>query len=252
MKNPLITIVIASYNSGKTIRRALQSVADQAFQDWECLIVDGASKDDTIDIVKVFAEKDSRFQYISEPDKGIYDAFNKGWKNARGEWMYYLGSDDSLTVDGLLNLSKECKNTDITTICGDVYVYNFDGRKSIIKGQDGKKGLGIHQGMLMRKNVIETMGGFDMSYKILADYDLMARMINKNYKFKVVESPPIACFTQGGMSSKFSSLMQWAKERYCINKKNKNIKYPFWDCLNILYHKLRSNTYRKIRQITKI
>lgn len=250
MYNPLITIVIASYNSGKTIKRALQSVADQSFQDWECLIVDGASKDDTIDIVKEFAEKDSRFRYISEPDKGIYDAFNKGLKNARGEWMYYLGSDDLLTVDGLTNLSKECNNTDVMTFCGDVYVCNFDGHKSIIKGQDGKKGLGIHQGMLMRKEAVETMGGFDMSYKILADYDLMARLLNNDYKFKVVDCPPIAYFTQGGMSSKFSSLIQWAKERYFINKKNKNIKWPLLDCLDILYHKLRSNTYRKLRQIT--
>lgn len=252
MNSPLISIIIASFNSGRTIRKALQSVKDQTFQDWECLIVDGASKDDTIKIVKEFEAQDSRFRHISEPDNGIYDAFNKGWKNAKGEWIYYLGSDDRLTKEGLTNLSMECHNTDVATLCGDVYVYHFDGRKSLVKGQDGKSGLGIHQGMLMKREIIEKMGGFDMNYKIQADYDLMARMLNEGYIFKVVDCSPIAYFTQGGTSSRFSSILQYAKERYKINKKNNNIHWPLLSCLNTVYIKLRSNIYRKLRQITKL
>ena len=80
----MVSIIIATYNSGKTLRRALDSVLNQSYQDWECIVVDGASKDNTIGIVKEYVKKDSRFRYISEPDHGIYDAFNKGWKMAKG------------------------------------------------------------------------------------------------------------------------------------------------------------------------
>ena len=90
----MVSIIIATYNSEKTLRRALDSVLNQTYQDWECIVVDGASKDNTIEIVKEYVSKDTRFRYVSEPDHGIYDAFNKGWKMAKGEWVMYLGSDD--------------------------------------------------------------------------------------------------------------------------------------------------------------
>lgn len=82
---PLVTVIIATYNASATLQKALNSVLNQSFQDWECIIIDGASKDNTIDIVKQYCKKDIRFRYISEPNNGIYDAFNKGWKMARGE-----------------------------------------------------------------------------------------------------------------------------------------------------------------------
>ena len=81
---PKITIVIATYNSEKTLAVAMESVLNQTFQDWECLVVDGASTDSTVSIVEEFIRVDKRFRLISEPDKGIYDAFNKGWRNAMG------------------------------------------------------------------------------------------------------------------------------------------------------------------------
>lgn len=116
----MISIIIATYNSGKTLRRALDSVLNQSYQDWECIVVDGASKDNTIDIVKEFVNKDSRFRYISEPDHGIYDAFNKGWKMANGEWMMYLGSDDEYTKDGIKALMENSDGADV--VYGDTYI----------------------------------------------------------------------------------------------------------------------------------
>lgn len=103
----MVSIIIATYNSEKTLRRALDSVLNQSYQDWECIVVDGASKDNTIGIVKEYVKKDSRFRYISEPDHGIYDAFNKGWKMAKGEWVMYLGSDDRLTTNGFSEVFKD-------------------------------------------------------------------------------------------------------------------------------------------------
>lgn len=79
-----VSIIIATYNSERTIKRALESVMNQTYQNWECLVIDGNSKDKTIEIVNNFVKFDSRFRYISESDNGIYDAFNKGWQKASG------------------------------------------------------------------------------------------------------------------------------------------------------------------------
>ena len=106
MKNPKVSIIIATFNAAKTLSIAMNSVMKQTFQDWECIIVDGASKDNTVEIVKSYVNRDSRFRYISEPDKGIYDAFNKGWKMAKGEWIYYLGADDEVLPNAFIELFK--------------------------------------------------------------------------------------------------------------------------------------------------
>lgn len=247
---PLISIIIATYNSGNTIRRAMQSVKDQSFLEWECLVIDGASNDNTMNIVKEFSSCDSRFRYISEPDNGIYDAFNKGWKNAKGNWIHYLGSDDFFSKDGLSCLAESANNCkeSIAIISADVYNNLLDGSLVVNKALNGNPGLGNHQGMLMRRSIIEQYNGFDTKYKILADFDLMVRILNDGHELQVVQCPPVAYFTQGGTTSLYSSQYNWFKDRYMINKKFKNIRYPLFNALNILRHKIRSITYRKFRK----
>ena len=91
---PRLSIIIPTFNSAKTLSRCLDSVISQSFTDWEVLMMDGVSNDDTIKIASSY--QDSRIQIYSEPDKGIYDAMNKGIDKAQGEWLYFLGSDDWL------------------------------------------------------------------------------------------------------------------------------------------------------------
>ena len=240
--NVLITIVIASYNSGATIRKALQSVRDQSFQDWECLVVDGASKDDTINIVQKFVDEDPRFRYISEPDKGIYDAFNKGWKNAKGEWVYYLGSDDTLTKDGMSLLAEEI-DEHFAIISGDTNLMRTDGTSRVLPS--GMPELGCHQGMVMQRTVMEEMGGFDMSYKIIADYDLIVRTLNKGWDMKLVHVT-VANFQVGGTSQSLNNFLVYAKERYKINVKFKRLKHPHLSLLNTIVRKYGSVTIRSL------
>ena len=83
--SPKISIIIATFNASNVLSKALDSILNQSFQDWECIVVDGASRDNTVEIIKAYQQKDSRFRYISEPDQGVYDAFNKGWKMAKRE-----------------------------------------------------------------------------------------------------------------------------------------------------------------------
>lgn len=243
MKDPIVTIIIATYNSEKTLRKALQSVDDQTFQDWECLVVDGASKDGTIEIVKEYAEKDTRFRYISEPDNGIYDAFNKGWKNAKGEWIYYLGSDDWLDKDGLFNLLKE-RNTDYAILSGDVNKIRVDGSIGVWRASNSY--MSCHQGMVMQRDVIEKMGGFDEKYHILADNDLWVRILNANYNIKLMPII-VANFNMKGASQRLNNFMIYVKERYKIDQKTKWLKYPLLSTLKAITIKCGSIIFRTIK-----
>ena len=222
IKKPIVSIIIATYNSEKTIRTTLASVLAQSFQGWECLVVDGASSDNTLSIIKEFCRIDERFRYISEKDNGIYDAFNKGWKLARGKWVHYLGSDDTLTIDGMRDVVAELDEA-YTIVTGDVYLLREDGTS---REQQYKGYFGCHQGVIMQRKAIEAFGGFDEQYRILADYDLMVRNYKEGNKVKNVRFF-IAFFYVGGESQKLSS--QWKKmlERYRINKRYEMMKFPF-------------------------
>ena len=200
---PKLSIIIATFNAAKTLSVAMDSVMNQTFQDWECIIVDGASIDCTIDIIKSYVEQDSRFRYISEPDKGIYDAFNKGWKMAKGEWIIYLGSDDELSTNGLMLLSVEFMNTDI--VYGDVKLRYRNGKMKLQKAKDAsildKSTISpcCHQSLAMKKELFSILGGFDLSYKIMADKDLLIKAYKKGYVFKRIAGI-ISYFSLGGIS----------------------------------------------------
>lgn len=210
----MISIIIATYNSSKTLRIALQSVLEQTYQNWECIVVDGASKDDTIAIVHEFEKKDSRFRHVSEPDKGIYDAYNKGWKMAKGEWVYYLGSDDILFADGLEKLIQTCQDADI--VYGDM-CYKRKVKEKYKKSPVTLK-LGdmiSHQSLVMKRELLEKMDGFDESYRICADFDLIQRCILQNVSMQYVDVYVAIFSTEGLTGSKTDNL----KEAYLIKRK---------------------------------
>lgn len=244
--SPLISIIIASFNSGKVIGDALESVLQQSFQDWECIIVDGASKDNTVGIIEEFEKKDSRFRHISEPDKGIYDAFNKGWKMAKGEWIYYLGSDDTLTKESFTSLVKNiCEDFDIIT--GDVWIKKIDGS---LKPNYSLGFGGCHQGKIVRKTIIEKMNGFDEQYRILADLDMMCRMKNESLKVLNVRSF-VAYFVMDGASQSLKGEWNRYLERVNIYRQNHVSNYPEVKCFFIHARNMLSVIYRKVIKLFK-
>ena len=98
---PLISIITAVLNGDKTLERTIQSVIDQDYKNIEYIIIDGGSTDGTLDIIKKY---DHAIDYwMSEPDEGIYDAFNKGIQISSGEWIYFLGADDYFVDQNVLN-----------------------------------------------------------------------------------------------------------------------------------------------------
>ena len=240
--NPKVSIIIATYNSGKTLNAALDSVLNQAYQDWECIVVDGASKDNTIDIVRTYTEKDNRFRYISEPDKGVYDAFNKGWKIACGEWIHYLGSDDKLTPNGIADIMA-ASHEDVELMTGHCYIEKIDGT---IKPCMSQGYSGCHQGKLVRRSVLERFNGFNLSYPILADYDLMVRMEKAKVPIINVDTY-VAYFAMSGMSQKLKWLIERFKERRIIMQEHGlpnvhyvSLKHIVRDFLSINYRMIKS------------
>lgn len=210
-----VSIIIAAYNVESYIRKSLDSVLKQTYQDWECLVIDGASKDATVSIAREYEQKDARFHVYSEPDKGVYDAFNKGWRKAKGEWIYYLGSDDELLPDGIESLMRCSQDVDFV-YGGIVRRYSKGGTKPSLPG-DLEKSMpyslaASHQAMIMRRSVIEKVGGFNLKYKILGDYDLINHAYYVGMKTRRCDSM-IAIFQLGGIST---DSIKSLKERYAI------------------------------------
>lgn len=215
MKNPKVSIIIAAYNAGITIEKALYSIERQSFHDWECLIIDGMSKDDTEKKVKYFVDKDKRFRLFSEPDKGVYDAFNKGWQKAHGEWIYYLGSDDELLQDGIKSLMEHADDVDL--VYGGIKMKYRSGRTKDKEPSFWEKEMPFslpasHQAIIMRRDAIERLGGYDLKYKILADYDLINHAFYVGMKANRC-SDIIAVFSLRGISTDNIASMS---ERYQI------------------------------------
>lgn len=249
MKKIKVSIIIATYNSGKTLRQALNSIRQLNFEEWQCLVIDGLSKDDTIQIIDSYKSADPRFDYISESDKGIYDALNKGINLAKGEWIFVLGSDDELTPDGISYLLAAGNDYDV--VYGNVYLKSLDGKIShyIAKNHSHLKYVMSfsHQSVIMRRSVIKELDGFNLDYKIRADFDLMQRAFLSNYKFKYVNKF-IAYFTLAGLSS--TADKKTHIERYHICKKNKSTKFPFfWYCFQESKFLLRYYILDRINRI---
>lgn len=239
MSKVKISIVIATYNASKTLRRALDSVLSQKFQDWECIVIDGASRDETVSIVEEFEKKDARIRHISEPDNGIYDAFNKGWRLACGVWVYYLGSDDFLTQDSFSNIALLDTLVDEGTyLSGNVVYHSTIGRERILKGS--------HQGVLMKRKMLEKLGGFDEQYRILADKDLLLRANLLGFK-KITIDSTLAHFSSGGASSNIKNIVALNMERYSIDKKNPNLKFPILRSVKYFFVTILASLYVKIK-----
>ncbi len=206
-----ISIIIATYNAGKVLQRCLDSIRPQKAEEIELLIIDGGSKDNTMDIVN--DNKDIVDYVVSEPDRGIYDAWNKALKVAKGNWIQFLGSDD-LLLEGSLPfyldyLSKEpdLENTDI--IFGRCWLVNEEGQRirkmgDPYKWSQFKKFMRVsHGSALHNKHLFEEVGCFSLDFKICADYELLLR---KKLRAKYVDREIIE-MQIGGMSNTIRGLV---------------------------------------------
>jgi glycosyltransferase involved in cell wall biosynthesis len=208
LNRPLVkfSIIIPTYNSAPTIQRSIKSILNQTFEDFEILIMDGKSSDETIEIVKSF--KDQRIRFFSEKDKGVYDAMNNGITQCCGEWLYFLGSDDALfNPDVLKIVSNVIDKAEVDVVYGNVKFVNDDNQSIRNKIYDGKFNSGklfiqniCHQAIFYKKAFVNRIGYYDLNYPILADYDFNLKAWKKGI-FKFIDLI-VAEFALGGLSSK--------------------------------------------------
>lgn len=179
-----ISVIIPTYNSAKTIEDTIKSIADQKWPDIQVIIQDGGSTDGTRGIVERYPEAVSGWQ--SEPDKGIYDAMNKGIKRAAGEVVAILNSDD-VWLPGTLKRVAEVfsRNPDVGIVSGSIEVWEDlpNGAKVVLKSSLLHLYIGMtvqHPATFVRRNVYEQVGLFDIHYRIGADYDFVLRCLEAN------------------------------------------------------------------------
>lgn len=227
---PIISIIIPTHNSEKFLERCLLSVQQQNPNLFELIIVDNNSDDSTLQIISRFPDLVDIL--ISEPDKNHYDAINKGILNARGDWIYILGSDDFL-IDSevLLNACKILKSLDanIYIAYGNVNVVTDDGRFLYQSGSPWtnlsrlfRSRMSIpHQGVFHRSATFTKFGLFDTQFFLAGDYDLLLRVLRQHPPCYIHMTIAGYCFTGG--SSKVMNALKVQKEYRLAQKKN---SYP--------------------------
>lgn len=202
---PQISIIVPVYNGERVISACLESILSQTFTDYEILVIDGGSSDETMNVVKKYSDKSNCIKWTSGEDLGVYDAMNKGIKWAKGEWVYFLGCDDLLNDSEVLsNISKyiERNKGKYDIIYGNVFSSLFggkyDGEFNIVKLTN--KNI-CHQAIFYNKQVFEQLGYYNLRYSILADYEFNLRcFLNKEINAKYVDLM-IAQYSDGGISS---------------------------------------------------
>lgn len=227
-----ISIITATYNSGNTVTDTLKSVLAQSYHEYELLVIDGASKDNTLEIVKSLQPQfEGKLRYVSEPDKGIYDAMNKGIRLATGEVVGILNSDDFYTSQDVLEtVADRMKHNDVDAVYGDVHYVDGKDLTKCVRYYSSKPfrrwmmRLGFmpaHPSFYCRREVYEKYGCFDTSYRVAADFENLLRLIFVNHiKTLYVPKDFVTMRTGGASSSGWQSHKKIMKDHLKALRKN--------------------------------
>lgn len=201
-----ISIITVVFNAAKTLEETIESVLKQTYDNWEFIIVDGGSTDGTIDILK--RHNSGKVLWRSEPDNGIYDAMNKGIKRASGDWIYFLGGDDTFFNQQVLGNIFLNKRYEADFIYGNVYdkrlKRNYDGEFD--QNKLLKKNI-CHQGIFFRKEIFNDIGTFNTRYRLFADWDFNLRCFSNEKVRKEHVDVVVANYSAGGASAENNDIL---------------------------------------------
>ena len=230
MKLSLITV---TYNSENTLSTTIKSVLEQSYNNIEYIIIDGASKDNTVTIIKEYEYSfNGRLKWISEPDKSLYDAMNKGIRMATGDIVGILNSDDFFTSNNVL---QEIANTfekeqDLDAIYGDIHFVNPENLQKCVRYYSSnifKRSLmrlgfmPAHPSFYLRRECFEKYGLYKTDYKIAADFEFLLRVIFKNkIRTKYLPMDMVTMRTGGASTSGIKSHIRIMKEHLRAFKEN--------------------------------
>ncbi|MEQ9880398.1 glycosyltransferase family 2 protein [Pectobacterium aroidearum] len=198
---PKITVITVVYNNVGELQETINSVSSQTYLNIEYIVIDGGSKDGTLDVIKGNAKVIDN--WISEPDNGIYDAMNKGVHLATGDFVIFMNSGDKFyDADVIFNVIQQ-SNISADIIYGDHFTVNSrvsDGRHNAKDMSELKFGMICsHQSMFFRRELLKERG-FSYNYGTAADYELICYLYAKKAKFHKLESIIISYYRAGGVS----------------------------------------------------
>lgn len=217
-----ISIITVVYNAIDSLEETILSVINQNFDDFEFIIIDGGSTDGTLDIIK--KHQDQITLWISEPDSGIYDAMNKGICKAKGDFIYFLGGDDLLYSESVLEKISSRLKDNKKVYYGNVHFKKrniiYDGKFNALKIVTRNIS---HQSIFYPKHIFKNYI-YDTKYKIFADYELNLKLYgNSSYSFEYIPLT-IALFNDKGISGSNALDINFENDRLKIIKNN----FPFW------------------------
>jgi glycosyltransferase involved in cell wall biosynthesis len=179
---PLVSVITATYNAGDCLESSIISVFRQTYPNYEYIVIDGASTDNTIQILKDY---DSKITFwMSEPDSGLYEAWNKAIEHCRGEWILFIGADDQLLPDALetyVNYINNHTERTLEYISSRAQRINSDGTLGNVVGNPWKwskfkkRMTTAHPGSFHSRKLFERYGIYNTKYRIIADYEMLLR-----------------------------------------------------------------------------
>jgi len=183
MHNPKVSIIISVLNGAKTIDNCLNSIISQSYERYEIIVIDGGSTDGTLDYLAKY--RSHIYYYVSEPDSGIYNAWNKALKIASGDWVSFLGADDEFAESNTLaRLASRAHFPTFNYISGQAHLVDDSANVIRVIGKaffsnDLRNGMKfLHPGSLHHNSLFKLNGFFDESYKIAGDFDFFLRAKN--------------------------------------------------------------------------
>lgn len=256
-----ISIITATYNSGKTIKDTLSSVLNQSYKNYELIIKDGGSNDNTVEICREYENLfEGRLKVISEPDKGIYDAMNRGIDNASGDIVGILNSDDFYTSDDILDrIAKEFSaNKDLDAIYGDIHFVSPDNltkctryysssyfRPSLLRFGF----MPAHPSFYVRKEVYDKYGLYDLQFRTSSDFEWIVRLFAKYHiRAKYIKKDFVTMRTGGESTAGIEAKRKVNNDIVASLKKHgiftcgafKYIRYA-WKGIELIYTKIKYN-----------
>ena len=250
-----LSIITINLNNATGLRKTIDSVFCQTYRDFEYIIIDGESADGSVEIINQYKERIN--YWVSEKDKGIYNAMNKGLKIAKGEYIQFLNSGDCLYDDKVLEFfSDKLEGTDI--IYGDVVVYKnnkeetreHSSRLTLLGLLERSRHL-CHQAVIMsRKSIDEAGGMFDENIKLLSDWKLIANaLIKNNASYKHVRKV-IITYDLDGETSKKEAVNLMQKKHLKVLKEDYPLFYDDFISINnkqgITYSEVANSSYFRI------
>ncbi|MDP3465855.1 MAG: glycosyltransferase family 2 protein [Sulfuricurvum sp.] len=237
---PLMSVVTVVYNGQENLEQTINSVLDQTYDNIEYIIIDGGSRDGTLEIIQKYEDKID--YWVSEPDGGIYSAMNKGASLATGDYISYINADDWYNNDTIQSVVSAIDHNNIDYIFGNVDIYADNAFHSTLKKQFEQYKFNTpfgHPALFVKTHHLLTTP-FNTDYKVIADYDFILELIAKKFNHYYLDNS-LTNFRLGGISSSAN-----------LNKEKFRLYYTRFGLIRAVYSYLLSTHSPLIKPINGI